>query len=114
MLYCSTLAWISNTAIMQCFEHTISGTIIINAAPITVILFHILNNGIHLRLSYHSLISISIKLHTINDTIGTMDIAFIEMDEIIKNNYLCIKQSSLYCYLLNGLVQLVVVFLQQI
>ena len=99
---------------MQCFEYTTPGTIIINATPITVILFHILNNGIPLCLSYHSLISICITLHTINNTIGTMDIAFIEMDEIIENNYLCIKQSSLYCYLLNGLVQLIVVFLQQI
>ena len=62
------------TAIMRCFKCTTPDTIIINAAPATVITFHILNNGIHLYLSYHSLISISIKLHTINNTIGTMDL----------------------------------------
>ena len=53
------------TAIMRCFECT---------TPATVITFHILNNGIRLYPSYHSLISISIKLHTINNTIGTMDL----------------------------------------
>ena len=83
MLYCNIPAWISNTAILQCFEHTTPDTIIIYAIPAALIPIHILNNGIHLHLSYYLLISISIKLHTINDTIGTMDIAFSKMNEII-------------------------------
>ena len=45
-----------------------------------MIIFHILNDEIHLTLSYDLLISICIELHTIDDTIGTMDITFIKMD----------------------------------
>ena len=68
---------------MQCFECTTPDTIIINATVATVIIFHILNNGIHLCLTYNSLISRCIKLHIINDTIGTMDNIFITMNQII-------------------------------
>ena len=44
------------------------------------------------------MISICIELHTINDTIGTMDNSLTKWMKLFYNNCLCISQSSLTWY----------------